>query len=141
MRRKFYLWNGLYQPCTDSHGLRVPYRSNAISTKIKIIFLFQLQTTTLSSSILLITITVLACIWSVQGMSNVVYTTGGTVYCDQCPSGTSTYTQRRYITIPSQTYTPPYYNVQGRVVNNPSSLLSSDNTITQEIYSGTVDSN
>lgn len=92
--------------------------------------------------------TVLACTWSVQGMSNVVYARDGTVLCEQCPSGTTTYTERRIITRPAQTFSPPYYNVQGRVVNNPSSLLSSDNTLTQQTYystsddnTGTVDSN
>lgn len=90
--------------------------------------------------------TVLACTWSVQGMSNVVYTRDGTVLCEQCPSGTTTYTERRIITRPAQTFSPPYYNIQGRVVNNP--LLSSDNTLTQQTYystsddnTGTVDSN
>lgn len=92
----------------------------------------------------------LACTWSVQGMRNVVYTRDGMVLCEECPSGTMTYTERRIITRPAQTYSPPYYNIQGRVVNNPSSLLSNDNTITQQTYyntndgetgTGTVDSN
>lgn len=91
-----------------------------------------------SSSILFVVFTILASIWTVQG--NVVYTRDGSVLCDVCPPGSTTYTERRYITQPSLTYSPPYYNVQGRALNNPSSLLSHDNTITQQTFYDTVDS-
>lgn len=85
---------------------------------------------TSSSSILLIVFTVLASTWTVQGMSDVVYSRDGSVYCQECPSGTTTYTERRIITRPSQTFSAPYYNIQSRVVNNP----SNDNTLTQQTY-------
>ncbi|XP_037052037.1 neurogenic locus notch homolog protein 1-like isoform X1 [Bradysia coprophila] len=91
----------------------------------------------MATTLLYVAFAVLACTWSVEGMSNVYYTNDGTVYCDQCPSGTRTYTERRVITRPAQTYSLPYYTVQGRVVNSG----STDNTITQQTYYSTNDEN
>lgn len=115
-------WSGTY------HTTQKPEKTKINSN----LFPLHLQAT-LSSSILFVILSVLACTWAVQGMSNVYYTSGPTA-CDVCPSGT-TYVERRVITQPSRTYSPPHYTVQGRVVN--------DNTITQQAnYDyGTVDSN